>query len=389
MLNPRAAHRAPIMRRAAGGGVEAVRDHQPDEDEDARGRWPWALATQDSDFATTLANLRTAISEQQLRDRERTTRFWANARDHTDTVLDTAEHVRKSAMSAAADVVARWQISPTTRRASQEAAKRELLELRSYVECTLPRRRAQAGEHEAGEGEEKRELHAFHTLIARLQAEGERWEREVSRIEAVARRSTASVACVAGRAPPLAGRLATCAQARKKAGEHGELADKVVEETISKAEQRILVARQSRTCEPMFRNGCVDCWLWRRAPPQAPIVRIVALGDPIDSDTVNSVLAAVEKVLDEACDFHTSWDLRRLPKPPPLSLAVRTVNWGLRHMDRLEVYNQRLTILMPPNMVSLQNVVLWMLAALKPSCPIYIGVDAAAATYFEQELAAP
>ena len=130
------------MRRAAGGGVEAVRDHQPDEDEDARGRWPWALATQDSDFATTLANLRTAISEQQLRDRERTTRFWANARDHTDTVLDTAEHVRKSAMSAAADVVARWQISPTTRRASQEAAKRELLELRSYVECTLPRRRA-------------------------------------------------------------------------------------------------------------------------------------------------------------------------------------------------------------------------------------------------------
>ena len=162
-----------------------------------------------------------------------------------------------------------------------------------------------------------------------------------------------------------------------------------MEETISKAEQRILVARQSRTCEPMFRNGCVDCWLWRRAPPQAPIVRIVALGDPIDSDTVNSVLAAVEKVLDEACDFHTSWDLRRLPKPPPLSLAVRTVNWGLRHMDRLEVYNQRLTILMPPNMVSLQNVVLWMLAALKPTCPIYIGVDAAAAAYFEQELAAP
>ena len=60
------------------------------------------------------------------------------------------------------------------------------------------------------------------------------------------------------------------------------------------------------------------------------------------------------------------WTKVRLPhvvgfaevfKPPPLSLAVRTVNWGLRHMDRLEVYNQRLTILMPPNMVSLQNVV--------------------------------
>ena len=44
---------------------------------------------------------------------------------------------------------------------------------------------------------------------------------------------------------------------------------------------------------------------------------------------------------------------------------------------------------MPANMVSLQNVVLWMLAALKPTCPIYIGVDAAAAAYFEQELAAP
>jgi hypothetical protein len=362
------------------GGVEALRAHEADED--GRGRWPWALPSQDTDFATTLANLRAAIGEQQLRDRERTTRFWANARDHTETVLDTADHVRKSAVSAAADVVTRLHISPTARRASHEAAKREMLELRSFVGCTLPRRRAQAGENEAGEGEAKHELLAFHTLIAKLQREGERWEREVTRLEAVARRSTASVNCVAGRGPPLAGRLATCAAARKKAGAHGELA-----ESISKAEQGILVARQRATT--MFQNSCVDCYLWTRAPPQAPILRIVALGEPIDSDTVTAVLAATEQLLDEGRHFHTSWDLRRLPKPPALSLAVRTVNWGIRHMDRLEVFNRRLTILMPGNMAALQNIVLWMLAALKPSCPIYLGVDGAAAAYFEQELAAP
>ena len=354
-----------------------MRGHEADED--ARGRWPWALSSQDTDIATTLANLRAAIGEQQLRDRERTTRFWATARDHTETVLDTADHVRKSAVSAAADVVTRLQISPTARRA---VAERETPELRSFVECTLPRRRAQAGENEAGEGEAKRELLAFHTLIAKLQHEGERWEREVRRLEALARRSTASVNCVAGRAPPLAGRLATCAVARKKAGAHGELA-----ESVSKAEQGILVARQGATT--MFQNSCVDCYLWTRAAPRAPILRIVALGEPIDSDTVTAVLAATEQLLDEGRCFHTSWDLRRLPKPPALSLAVRTVNWGIRHMDRLEVFNLRLTILMPGNMVALQNIVLWMLAALKPSCPIYVGVDGAAAAYFEQELAKP
>ena len=360
------------------GGVEAMRAHEADED--ARGRWPWALSSQDTDFATTLANLRAAIGEQQLRDRERTTRFWANARDHTETVLDTADHVRKSAVSVAADVVTRLQISPSARRASTDAAKREMLELRSFVECTLPRRKA--GDNEAGEGVAKRELLAMRTLIAKLQHEGERWEQEVRRLEAVARRSTASVSCVASRAPPLGGRLATCAAARKKAGAHSELA-----ESISKAEQGILVARQGATT--MFQNSCVDCYLWTRAPPQAPILRIVARGEPIDSDTVAAVLAATEQLLDEGRCFHTSWDLRRLPKPPALSLAVRTVNWGIRHMDRLEVFNLRLTILMPGNMVALQNIVLWMLAALKPSCPIYVGVDGAAAAYFEQELAKP
>ena len=324
-------------------------------DEDTRGLWPWTLSSQDTDFATTLANLRAAMGEQRLRDQERTARFWANARDHTETIMPETTRFLDTAAARISEVATRLHISPTARR------------------------RAPTGEKVSGEGGANCELLALRTLIGKLQREAERWEREVNRLEAVARRSTQSVNCVASRSQPRLGHLSTCAAARKKAGAR-------VAETISKAEQAIVIARHG--ANTIFKNSVVDCYIWTR-PLAMPILRIVAQGEPIDANTVAAVLAATEQFLDEGRCFHTSWDLRRLPSPPALSLAVRTVNWGVRHMSRLEVFNMRLTILLPGNMAALQNLVLWMLAALKPSCPIYVGVDGAAAAYFEQELAAP
>ena len=98
------------------------------------------------------------------------------------------------------------------------------------------------------------------------------------------------------------------------------------------------------------------------------------------------MLAAVDTVMDKGEVFHTSWDLRKLSAPPPLTQCVRTVDWGFRNKARLDALNQRLTILMPDSLSGLASVVHWMLGTLAPKCPVYLGNDAAKAACFEQEI---
>ena len=231
-----------------------------------------------------------------------------------------------------------------------------------------------------------------------------RWDQEVQRLEAAAR----STACVGPRqrerptyaappfslphlppiaAPEFAAHLKTCAVARRREkakGSASALTDEPKEPAqLSKHELAIAAARQRATS--LVLNECVDCYIVKHAASQPTTLRIVALGGHIDPETVGAVLDAVDALMDKGQSFHTSWDLRNLPAPPPLSQAVRTVDWGFRNKSRLDGLNMRLTILMPQQLTGLQNLVHWMLGMLGPQCPVYLGHDPVKAACWELE----
>ena len=118
-------------------------------------------------------------------------------------------------------------------------------------------------------------------------------------------------------------------------------------------------------------------------------MRVVALGGPIDADTVGAILELTDAIMDRWQPFHTAWDLRKVPSPPPLGQAVRIVEWGLRNKGRLDNLGMRLTILMPERLPGLSNAVQFILGILHSGCPMYLGLDGEKAARWELEWEGP
>ncbi len=135
----------------------------------------------------------------------------------------------------------------------------------------------------------------------------------------------------------------------------------------------------------LFQNACLECYVCKHSPTQLPTVRVVALGGPIDAETVGAIQEIMDRIMDPWEPFNTAWDLRKVPSPPSLGQAVRIVEWGLRNKGRLDNLGKRLTILMPDRLPGLLNAVQFILKVLHSGCPVYLGLDGRKAACWELE----
>lgn len=101
---------------------------------------------------------------------------------------------------------------------------------------------------------------------------------------------------------------------------------------------------------------------------------IVALsGEPLDDETVSSVLSLTERVLALDVHFRTLWDLR-LVAVPPLSVVVRCIRWAWQHKRALDNLNDKMLILASPNALLLRMINM-VLKSFGPRCPTSVTAD--------------
>ena len=112
-------------------------------------------------------------------------------------------------------------------------------------------------------------------------------------------------------------------------------------------------------------------------------LRIVATEDrPLQLETVESVLALTDQLLDKGDAFQTSWDLRSC-QVPSSAVMWKCVGWAVPRRAKLNSLNKRMALCMPDR-PSLLNVVRFVLKLFGPACPVIVSEDEEACVTFMQ-----